>query len=292
MAVVCVSPLKQDKDTTKEPLMIRRTVTTLTIAAVSAIALASASPAMAASPSGGAEVPTESIGGGTCTLDTVFGSIPCPDFDWSLGGLSSSEAESDESIAVGGVVSDAPLEVVAPGDILFDALTPRLDVFPIPTLGADEDDGTASTDDELHEVVRVLPEDLGLVGVSPAPASSEPVTPTEEASPPVDNAIEIAEPTSDDGVEVTEPAATPTIAVPQTTTTITTITVTVAEPTTTAVANTAVTSNELTEAQALPLGADATDDIDPMAAMIGGILGTLMVVGLGFGAYRFGQRGQ
>jgi hypothetical protein len=292
MAVVGVSPLKQNADNTKEaPFMNRRTITTLTLAAVTAIALVSASPAMAAAPSGGEEVPTESIGGGTCTLDTVFGSIPCPDFDWSLGGLSSSEAESDESIAVGGVVSDAPLEVVAPGDILFDALTPRLDVFPIPTLGADEDDGTASTDDELHEVVRVLSEDLGLVGVSPAPASSEPVTPTEEASPPVDNAIEIAEPTSDDGVEVTEPAATPVIAVPQTTTT-TTITVTVAEPTTTAVANTAVISNELTEAQTLPLGADATDDIDPMAAMIGGILGTLMVVGLGFGAYRFGQRGQ
>lgn len=74
MAVVCVSPLKQDTDTTKEPFMIRRTITALTLAAVAAIAFASASPAMAAAPSGGAELPTETLGGGIYTLDTAVGS--------------------------------------------------------------------------------------------------------------------------------------------------------------------------------------------------------------------------
>ena len=56
--------------------MIRRTIATLILAAVAAIALASESPAIAAAPSSDAEVPTESLGGRSCTLDTVFGSIP------------------------------------------------------------------------------------------------------------------------------------------------------------------------------------------------------------------------
>lgn len=274
--------------------MIRRTITTLTLAAVTAIALASASPAMAAAPSGGAEVPTEHIGGGTCTLETAFGTIPCPDFDWSLGGLTGSDTESDESTTVGGVVSDVPIEVVAPEDLLADAFVPRLDLFPSPTAGAEDDGATESVGDGLVEVVRPSPDELrdalDAVLTSPAPEASEPVVPTEEASPPVDDTTDVTEPASDDAPEVVESASAPAITAPQVTTT--TITVAVAEPTTTTVAHTTEANDDSTSVQALPHDPDATEDIDPMAALFVGVLATLMVTGLGFGAYKFGQRGQ
>jgi hypothetical protein len=273
--------------------MIRRTITTMTLAAVATITLATAAPAMAAAPSDSVEPLTEHIGGGTCTLETAFGSIPCPDFDWSLGGLSGSEAESDESTAVGGVVSDAPIEVVTPGDLLADAFTPRIDLIPSPTVSAEEDGDATSVGDGLVEVVTPTPgglsDALDAVRTSPTPDSSEPVVPTEEPSD--GNATtEVVEPSSDASPDVVEPASAPVTTVPQITTT--TVTVGVAQAPTTTVANTALTNDESRDVQALPHGPDATNDIDPAAATLVGVLGTLAVAGLGFGAYKFGQRGQ
>jgi len=101
--------VKQAQTTHKEPLMIRTTITTLTLTAITMIALASASPALAASSSDAPAVTTETIveePDATCTIDTDFGSIPCPVPDWTLGGLSISEVGSGETTVVGGISID------------------------------------------------------------------------------------------------------------------------------------------------------------------------------------------
>ena len=82
--------------------MIRTTITTLTLTAVTIIALATASPVLAASPSDEASVTAEATvetPDATCTIDTDFGSIPCPVLDWSVGGLFESDTArgSDEA---------------------------------------------------------------------------------------------------------------------------------------------------------------------------------------------------
>ena len=78
--------------------MIRTTITTLTLTAVTIIALSTASPVLAASPSDEASVTAEATveaPDATCTIDTDFGSIPCPALDWVLGGLFDSATGSD-----------------------------------------------------------------------------------------------------------------------------------------------------------------------------------------------------
>ena len=95
--------------------MIRTTITTLTLTAVTIIALATASPVLAASPSGEASVTAEATveaPDATCTIDTDFGSIPCPVLDWNLGGLFDSATGSDGSTVVGGSRSDAVVDIV------------------------------------------------------------------------------------------------------------------------------------------------------------------------------------
>ena len=86
--------------------MIRTTITTLTLTAATIIALATASPVLAASPSGEASLTPETTveaPDATCTIDTDFGSIPCPVLDWSLGGLFDSVTGSDGPTVVGGI---------------------------------------------------------------------------------------------------------------------------------------------------------------------------------------------
>ena len=72
--------------------MIRRIITTIALAAVITIALALGGLAMASTPSEGVDPLNDPVSGHTCTLDTAFGSIPCPDFSWNLGGLMSFQA--------------------------------------------------------------------------------------------------------------------------------------------------------------------------------------------------------
>jgi len=79
--------VKQAHTTHKEPLMIRTTITTLTLTAITMIALATASPALAASSSNELASIVEPVDS-TCVIDTELGTLPCPDRDWSLGGLS------------------------------------------------------------------------------------------------------------------------------------------------------------------------------------------------------------
>jgi hypothetical protein len=89
--------------------MIRTTITTLTLTAVTMIALATASPVLAASPSDEPVVTVESTveaPDAICTIDTDFGSVPCPVPDWTLGGLADSEAGSDEPTVVGWTSAD------------------------------------------------------------------------------------------------------------------------------------------------------------------------------------------
>jgi len=95
--------------------MIRTTITTLTLTAVTIIALATASPVLAASPSDEPSVTVETTveaPDATCTIDTDFGSIPCPVLDWNLGGLLDSASGSDGPTVVGGTRSDAVVDVV------------------------------------------------------------------------------------------------------------------------------------------------------------------------------------
>ena len=95
--------------------MIRTTITTLTLTAVTIIALATASPVLAASPSDEAPLTAETTveaSDTTCTIDTGFGSIPCPVLDWNLGGLFDSASGSDGPTVVGGTRSDAIVDIV------------------------------------------------------------------------------------------------------------------------------------------------------------------------------------
>jgi hypothetical protein len=68
--------------------MIRRTIATMTLAAVVTIALGSAAPALTASP---ADPGTA----GVCTMETGNASIPSLDLDWNAGGLSGSRSASE-----------------------------------------------------------------------------------------------------------------------------------------------------------------------------------------------------
>jgi hypothetical protein len=89
--------------------MIRTTITTLTLAAVTMIALATASPVLAAASSDEPGVTVETtveVPDTTCSVDTDFGSIPCPIPDWTLGGLSGSEPGSGETTVVDGTSAD------------------------------------------------------------------------------------------------------------------------------------------------------------------------------------------
>ena len=76
-----------------ERRMFQRIITAIVLAAVITIALVSGALAMAAAPSDGVGSLSDPVGGHTCTLDTAFGSIPCPDLNWNLGGLSSFQAK-------------------------------------------------------------------------------------------------------------------------------------------------------------------------------------------------------
>lgn len=69
--------------------MIQGTIATMTLAAVVTIALASAAPAVTA--------PATDLGAGVRTMETRDGSVPSPDLDWNVGGLSAhSPSESGE----------------------------------------------------------------------------------------------------------------------------------------------------------------------------------------------------
>ncbi|MCL1601381.1 MAG: hypothetical protein M3112_07590 [Actinomycetia bacterium] len=67
--------------------MIRRIITTMTLAGVVTIALASAAPILAATPT--------CLSAGACTVDTGSGSIPSPDLDWNAGGLPGARSSSE-----------------------------------------------------------------------------------------------------------------------------------------------------------------------------------------------------
>jgi len=97
--------------------MIRTTITTLTLSAIAMITLATASPVLAApsdEPVVTAETTIESPES-TCTIETDIGTLPCPVLDWSLGGLFDTGTASDEPSLIGGISSDAPIDVVDDG---------------------------------------------------------------------------------------------------------------------------------------------------------------------------------
>ena len=68
--------------------MFCRLIATIALGAVMTMALMSGAGAMAAAPSDGTDPLTDPTGGHTCTLTAAFGSMPCPDLNWNIGGLS------------------------------------------------------------------------------------------------------------------------------------------------------------------------------------------------------------
>ena len=87
--------------------MIRRTIATMTLAAVLTIALASAAPALTAPPA--------DLSAGVRTTETSNASTPSPDLDWNAGGLSGARSSSE---------SKEPRDANSPGRTPKDAESP------------------------------------------------------------------------------------------------------------------------------------------------------------------------
>ena len=87
--------------------MIRRTIATMTLAAVMTIALASAAPALTAA--------RADLGAGVGSTETGIASMPFPDLDWNAGGLSGARSSSE---------SKEPRDANSPGRTPKDAESP------------------------------------------------------------------------------------------------------------------------------------------------------------------------
>ena len=74
--------------------MFARTIATIALGAVITMALMSGAGAMATAPSDGTDPLTDHNGGRTCALTPAFGSMPCPDLDWNIGGSSILKAKA------------------------------------------------------------------------------------------------------------------------------------------------------------------------------------------------------
>jgi len=161
--------------------MIRTTITTLTLTAITMIAVATASPVLAAPPTDDPSAIAETTVASTdnpCVIETDFGTFPCLDLDWTLGGTFDTETASDEPTVIGGIVSDSVIGVVG------DSADPELGtpIEEAPEAGGAEDmvEVVGGTDDLRDALVEA---GIGLVETEtasePAVAAEAPAaTPT------------------------------------------------------------------------------------------------------------------
>ncbi len=267
--------------THKETLMIRRTITTLTLAAVTMIGVATAAPALATSP------PSDP----TFTVDVPLIDpciVSCTSFDWDLGGLLDPAPASDDP-ADPGITIDVPGIVVDPDILIVDVpLDAIIDLAP-PAEGAGTEDPAPVVDEDIERLAPIDPADLR------GPGDTEtPTTPPLTAETAPGTAPELSPaPSEEPHVEGTDAFAT----TPGTPTT----TVTVPEPATTTLEATgnidsSVTSDAIVTtddaAAALDVPADGTDGSGGFNAGIAAMLGTvaaLALAGTAAGAYRIGR---
>ncbi|MCL1598872.1 MAG: hypothetical protein M3094_06790, partial [Actinomycetia bacterium] len=156
--------------------MIRRTITTLTLAAVTTIAIATAAPALGAPPaadlSPSIDVPL---------IDPCV--FPCLNIDWDLGGLLDPAPGSDDP-ADPGIVVDVPGIVVDPEILIVDVpLDPIIDLTPSAE-GSDATDPAPTVEEDIERLAPIGPDELReLVGEATplAPLAGTETAPSPEA---------------------------------------------------------------------------------------------------------------
>ena len=300
--------------------MFRKTTISLTLAALTAVATMSAVPALAAPAVDGSISSTE-VGGTLidftdivsatmddsptetddpadeplCFVEDDESWTPCIDLGSLLGFLPVDASETDELLTPGGIVTDAPIDVIEPeGDFIDPALIPDLsDIIDYPGI-SDTDDTEATEGDGLVGIIerpdlddalreagfRAIEEATDAAGLSesddPAPVTEPVPTPTEETT----EAAASSDVTSD--AETTTTAASERI-----------IENDVAGPTTTTVPIVEEVDGDQTVLAAIDLSTPTGSDqgIDPLLGALFGALTALVVAGVGLAAFKLGRRG-
>ena len=283
--------------------MFRKITISLALAAITTIGIATAAPALAAPPTGGSISTTEvgdsvdAITGGLvdatdaileapeCSVEIEDGWVPCIDLG-SLSGLpAGDESETDGPLTPGGVVTDAPVDVVEPEDVLIDpALLPDIsDIIDFPGLPESSDSGDSESDAPVVIVERPDPGDLfdeiygtdRLDGLVEEPADGGTTSESDDATLPAGTPAPAAEEESAaEGERAVEDHAIDTT-------------------TTTA----PVVEDEIDGDQPVVAAIDLTTPVDPeegfnpLLGALFGALAALTLAGAGFAAFKFGRRG-
>ena len=133
--------------------MIRRTITTLTLAALTTIAVVAAAPALAAPPSTDPSPSIDMPSSDPCVVTTDSGTIPCLNLDWDFGFFFDPAPEADGATD-GGIVLDVPGIVVDPGILIVDVpLDTIVDLTP------PAEDPAPAVEEDVERAAPIVPED-------------------------------------------------------------------------------------------------------------------------------------
>ncbi len=277
--------------------MIRRTITTMTLAAFTTIVVATAGPALAAPPSIDPAItiepaftvdpvftidPAITPADEPCFIETFFGPIPCPSLDWDLEGIGGSDEPADP------VTPTVPVEVVIPDVLVTDIPLPTIEGL-VPSTDDAPTDTPADEDPVIEEIIPLSPEDLADIrGVSDEPIEAAPApAPESAAAPGVESGSDASGTVDSSGSHAgSSETFVPTEAAPTTT---------VAPPTTDTTPSQDVTQDTGDESQtvlATDMQADTANTgggVNPMLAAALGAVAALAAAGA-TGAYRTTKR--
>lgn len=297
--------------------MFRKTAISLTLAALTTVATISAAPALAAPVDEGSvesaeiagalidftdivsatmdESPTESddsVDDSLCFIEDDESWMPCIDLGSLLGFPSVDESETDEPLTPGGIVTDAPIDVVEPEGVFIDpALIPDIsDILDFPS-ASDTDDSETTEGDGLVGVVERsdLADALREAGIGTIEDATDGVTVSEpdDAAPVTEGpSTSVEEPTeatvSSDVTGGSETTASERIiendAAGTTTTTMPIIEDADGDQTVMAAIDPSIPTN-------------ANQGIDPLLGALFGALAGLALAGSGIAAFKLGRRG-